>query len=151
MGQATKSTKEVENKNTGLEKVSKEKLDMMMPDDLNEDDFLNAVFDTLEGTDAKELVEVTSNYLDMKTWDDEEAKIGKGFIFTGMTVLTIDGKDIPAVKLLDRNRKAWVFGGAVVVSALKKVDKIPVPVKITRGNMVKTANGSYYDCRVFVL
>jgi hypothetical protein len=44
-----------------------------------------------------------------------------------------------------------VFGGAVVVSALKKVDKIPVPVKITRGNMVKTANGSYYDCRVFVL
>lgn len=115
---------------------------------MNDEEFIDGVFGELDSKDEKEAMELTSNYLDFSEWKEGDKN---DFIFTRMSRFTKDnGEVVPAVCLMDRNKKTWLTAAAVVVKSLEKVDKLPCAVRILYNGKVKGKNGSYYDVRVFV-
>lgn len=152
------STKEKDQPKIEKTVATNEQLANLLPIHINEDGVLDSIFNRMDATETKDMMEATSNYLDMAAWEGKDALEGKDFVFTGLTNFnTVDKqsgetKTMPAVQLVDREGKQWIFAGAVVVSALKRVEKMPCPVRIVRGAMKKASGGgSYYDSRVFVI
>lgn len=126
---------------------------MLMPHDLGDEDVLDNVFNQLEdGKTKRTLSEVTSDYLRL-----EDLNEGRDypFIFTGMGRMSIvdkntgEEKEIEVVNLLSKERQSLSCGAAVVVSALKKVDKIPCGIIISVTG--KKPGKDYYNARVSVL
>jgi hypothetical protein len=128
-------------------------LEAIMPGDLGDDSVVDNVFDQIATRrKSNTLAEVTSNYLKLEDFHENEER---AFIFTDMGKMEIedkntgDGKTIEVVNLLDENRQRLSCGAAVVVSALKKVDKIPCGIIIRVEG--KKPGKDYYNARVFVL
>lgn len=118
------------------------------------DDAMKGIFETLENPETQ-MREVTANYLDLTDFAEGEVR---PFVFTGKTSFTTD-KTNPdgsfivkdAVTLMDKHGKNWICASTVIVSALFKVEKIPAGCKIQYNGKVKGKNGSYHDCKVFVV
>ena len=123
-------------------------------DDLNmealeNDEVLDKLFDTVEGKKANQGQELTSDYLDLNTFQDHEER---NYIFTGMTTFTKPdtGEVIPAVNLLSKERKNYICASTLIVQSLRKVEKLPCAVRIQVNGKKKGQKGSYFDVRVFV-
>lgn len=124
------------------------KVEELTMHNMNDEKFIDGVFGELDNKDEKEAIELTRNYLDFNEWKEGDKN---DFIFTRMSTFTKDnGEVVPAVCLMDRNKKTWFTAAAVVVKSLEKVNKLPCAVRILYNGKVKGKNGSYYDVRVFV-
>lgn len=124
---------------------------------VRDEDFLNSVFDTMEGMDEKELKEETGGeFLSFSDWKPGDKK---DFIVTERTTTQMDKIGAPgekqtvkAVKLIDRNKKVFLCTTTVLVNSVDKFDKIPCPVRIIFLGKTKSKNGSYYaDLKIFTV
>lgn len=114
---------------------------------------MQAIFNTLEG--AENLRELTAEYLDLNTFTEGETR---PFIFTGKTSFTTDKKDTegnfivkPAVTLLSKEGKSLICASTVIVNSLFKVEQTPAGIKIQVNGKKKGKEGSYFDCKVYVM
>lgn len=126
---------------------------VLMPHDLGDDQVLDNVFEQLkEGMIKKTLTEATSDYLRLEDFKDKEER---RYIFLNISKMEIENKntgetkEIEVAQLLDENRQRLCCGAAVVVSSLKKVDKIPCGIIIRVEG--KRPGKDYYNARVFIL
>jgi hypothetical protein len=100
-------------------------------------------FDIMKNAKDSELTELTGDYLEFKAVGEV-----KDLLFTGMTHVTIDGKTMDAVELMDERGAKFVYSGIVVVSACKKLTQMPCYVRLIYKEDVKSANGVYKNIRV---
>lgn len=136
---------------SNLPAKSQVNFDTMLPADISDDDYLSDVFKEMAARHkAQKSHEITANYL---TFDDWQKGEERHYIFAGMTTMQVpdretgEMKEMAAVKLVDENRAQWITGATVVVSSLKKLDKVFAPVTIQCNGKAK--GKGYYDIRVF--
>jgi len=98
-----------------------------------------------EQVDETQMVGLTADYLEMKENQTYN------FIFLGMTTMTNNSKEIPAVELLDKNNKKFIHASTVLVNSLKKVTTLPCLVRIITKTLVKSEAGKYLDMDVLVI
>jgi hypothetical protein len=124
---------ELTNQNeNSLQSVDAEKLNNLL-----------GLFQMFEEKAANEMRSLTSEYLKM-----EENKT-YNFAFIGMTTFVTDeGEERPAATLLSKDNTQYIAGGAVLVSACKKIKEVPCFVRIITGSKVKTGAGSYLSMEV---
>jgi hypothetical protein len=104
---------------------------------------LQGLFKMFEQKETNEMASLTSEYLKM-----EENK-SYSFIFVGMSTFTTDqGEERECARLISKENQSFISGAAVLVSACKKITKIPKFIKIITGGKTKTANGSYISMEV---
>ena len=115
---------------------------------LSDDKFIDGLFNELESKKTSEGQELTSNYLDFNTWKEGEER---NFIFSAMTTFTKPdtGEVMPAVQLLDRERKSYIAASTVIVQSLAKCKNMPAAIRIKYIGKVKSTRGSYFDVQVF--
>lgn len=125
----------------------------LMPHDLGDDEVLDNVFEQLnEGMAKRTLSEATSDYLRLEDFKDKEER---KYVFLNISKMEIEDKntgemkEIEVAQLLDEGRQRLSCGAAVVVSSLKKVDKIPCGIVIRVEG--KKPGKDYYNARVFIL
>lgn len=115
---------------------------------MNDLDFVNGVFDEAEGKKSNELSEVTAGYLDLNEFKKGEERT---YMFTAMTTFTTnEGEVKPAVVLMDRERANYICASTVIVTACRRLDKLPAMIRLQVNGKVKGKNGDYFDVKVFV-
>ena len=121
----------------------------LTPHSLNDDDFLDGLFNELEKKQSGQAEELTSDYLDLNDFTVGEER---NYIFTGMGKFTKPdtGEVIPAVHLLTKERRSLICASTLIVQSLTKVEQLPCAVRIQVNGKKKGKNGSYFDVRVFV-
>ena len=124
-------------------------LDTIMPEDLENDDVFDSIISQVEAkSKAGTLTEVTAGYLNFDDWKENEER---PFVFLRMTTFTNPetGEVQDAVMLVDKERGSWITGSAILVQALRKVEKIPCGVMIKK--YAKIAGKRYHNVRVWAL
>lgn len=121
----------------------------LTPHSLNDDAFLDGLFDEIESKQSGQAEELTSDYLDLNDFTVGEER---NYIFTGMGKFTKPdtGEIIAAVHLLTKERRSLICASTLIVQSLQKVDQLPCAVRIQVNGKKKGKNGSYFDVRVFV-
>lgn len=120
--------------------LSDEQTALLSPENSGRLNQLFELFSHFETKSDGELKNLTSEYLELK----ENSKYD--LIFTGMTTFKTvndDGEETErsAAQLVDRSGKQYINGGAVLVNACRKIEKVPAFIRITTGQKVNSSNG----------
>lgn len=106
---------------------------------------IESIFDEIENANDDDMQAMVSEYLKFSDWYEGELR---SFIYNGQTTFIDDQGEVKeAVLLIDRKKKSFITGAAVLVSSLKKLAS-PYPVKVKYNGKRKGANGTYFDLEV---
>jgi hypothetical protein len=107
---------------------------------------LTGYFSQFEEMEAQDLESKTSVYLEL-----EENKV-YNFIFTGLVpFVTSEGEERQAAALISKTNESFINGGAVLVSACRKIKNFPCFIRIVTKDKIKSDKGKYLAMDVLAM
>jgi len=107
---------------------------------------LTGYFDQFEQMEARDLESKTSEYLELaenQTYN---------FVFTGLVpFVTSEGEEREAASLVSKDGTNYINGGAVLVSACRKIKNTPCFVRIVTKQKIKSEKGKYLAMDVLAM